>query len=172
MLPAAAPLAPGMSLLAWCEPWLVALPIAAVRRIAAGDEVVTLAGAASGGGAGAWLGTIGLGTARLPAWDLAGLLGIAAVADPRPASGPALPSAIGGAWIVVDRPLPAALRVGRCLQVADLGKRSVRPLPGGAGGPPGALCFAADGLSTGLEPAPRFGLLLAPELLLPATVAG
>jgi hypothetical protein len=149
----------GMSLLVWCEPWLLALPIAAVRRIAASDEVVTLAGAAAGDGAQAWLGTIGVGTARLPAWDLAGLL--------------SLPATAAGAWVVVDRPRAAALRVGRCLQVVDLARRRLRPLPPGSGGPSGARSFAADGLAIGLDPAPAFGLLLAPERLLPAAaVAG
>ena len=145
---AAAPATRRITLLAWCDPWLVALPVSTVRRIVAGEAMRTVAGAI---GDGAWLGTVDPGDGRLPAWDLGRLLGLGGGGD---------------AWVLIDRPLPAALRVGRCLQVVDLGRTVIRPLPGPAGGPPGTSCFRAEGLAPGLHPAPEFGLLLTPDALL------
>lgn len=138
------------ALLAWCAPWLVALPITAVRRIVDGAAMAH-------DSEGAWLGEIsGLAPTALPAWDLARLIG--------------LPSRVvsDGTWIIIDRPLSAALRVDRCLQVADLTTVAVRALPPLAGGPPGVCCFTAGTLRTGLSHQPDFGLLLAPEQLLAA----
>lgn len=138
-------------LLAWCAPWLVALPLAGVRRIAA------LESAPEGGSGTAWLGRVaGLtaAAAPLPAWDVGGLLG--------------LPMAIpaNSMWIIIERPLVAALRVGRSLQVVEVSVFTSVPVIFNS--PHATRCFATSGLKTGLDPQPDFGLVLAPEHLLSA----
>lgn len=139
--------APVKSLLVRCDRWLVALPVSCVRRLAAEDTVTVVAGAADDS---PWLGTVAVGGERLPAWDLGRLLGLAGG---------------GGAWVLIDRPLPAALRVRRCLHVVDLAPEMTRPLPSAAGGLPGASCFAAADGGFGLAVDPR-------ELLAEAALAG
>jgi hypothetical protein len=128
-------------LLTICAPWTVAVPLAVVRRLAADDDAQVIAS----GGNGAWLGHVAFGTETLPAWDLGRLLGLAGG---------------GEAWVLIDRPLPAALRVSRCLQVTDIAPAAVRELPAVAGGPAGLRAFlSADGH--------EFGLLADPAALLP-----
>ena len=81
---------PGLVLLTWCAPWLIALPITSVRRIISREELADDAGQ------------------ELPL-ELAELLGLErAPGAPAP-----------GAWVVVDRQTPVALGVDRCLQVVD-----------------------------------------------------
>lgn len=137
-------------LLAWCAPWLVALPLAGVRRIA------PLESAPEGGSGAAWLGRVaGLtDAAPLPAWDVGGLLGLA-VSEPA-----------NSTWIIIERPLVAALRVGRCLQVVEVSVFTSVPVIFNC--PHATRCFATNGLKTGLDPQPDFGLVLAPEHLLSA----
>lgn len=143
-----------IALLAWCDPWLVGLAVSGVRRIALSDDVTQIEQAV---GDGPWLGTVDAGSGRLPAWDLGRLLGL---------------SGGGVAWIVIDLPLPAVLRVGRCLHVVDLSRRAPQALPAVFGGPPGFSCFRADDLTTGIIPAPDFGLLVDPCALLAGVTAG
>jgi hypothetical protein len=128
-------------LLTVCTPWTVAVPLTIVRRLVSDDDANVVA---SGGG-GAWLGQVAFGTETLPAWDLGRLLGLAGG---------------GETWILIDQPLPAALRVSRCLQVTDVAPTAVRTLPALAGGPAGLRAFlTADGQN--------FGLLADPAALLP-----
>ena len=132
---------PERCLLTVCSPWTVAVPLAVVRHLVADDDTRMVAT----GGTGAWLGHIAFGAETFPAWDLGRLLG--------------LPGG-GDAWVLIDRPLPAALRVARCLQVADIAPEAVRRVPGVAGGPAGLRAFiAANGQG--------FGLLADPAALLP-----
>ncbi len=138
--------APVKSLLVRCDPWLVALPVACVRRLVADEAVAAVAGAV---GDSPWLGTVAVGGERLPAWDLGRLLGL---------------KGGGAAWVLIDRPLPAALRVGRCLHVVDLAPEMSRRVPDAAGGIPGAGCFAAADGGFGLAVDPR-------ELLAEAALA-
>ncbi len=133
------------ALLLRCEPWLVAVPLSAVRRIVDDDGVGLVAG---GTGGAAWLGQIAAGDERLPAWDLGRLLGL----DASP-----------GSWLLIDRPLPAALRTGRCLRVLHLPTAGLRPLPTIVGGPPGTLAFAVT---------EGFGLLIDLPALLRHATAG
>ena len=139
--------APAKSLLVRCDPWLVALPVPCVRRLVSDEAVAVVAGAA---GDSAWLGTVAVDGERLPAWDLGRLLGLAGG---------------GAAWVLIDRPMPAALRVGRCLHVVDLAPGAARRMPPAAGGLPGAGCFAAADGGFGLAVDPR-------ELLAEAALAG
>ena len=132
---------PERCLLTLCAPWTVAVPLVAVRRLVADDEARMVAT----GGTGAWLGQVAFGSETLPAWDLGRLLG--------------LPGG-GEAWVLIDQPLHAALRVSRCLQVADIPATAMRSVPGAAGGPAGLRAFMA---AHGQE----FGLLADPAALLP-----
>lgn len=135
-------------LLAWCAPWLVALPLSAVRRIAAQESTPV------GGSGATWLGRVAGLTAEasLPAWDVGGLLGLSGAME------------TSSSWIIIEQPLLAALRVGKCLQVVEV--NDVTSVPTILGSPRGTQCFATVGLKTGLYPQPDFGLVLAPEHLL------
>ena len=132
---------PERCLLTFCAPWMVAVPLVVVRRLVADDEARVVAAR----GTGAWLGQVAFGTETLPAWDLGRLLGLAGG---------------GEAWVLIDRPLPAALRVSRCLQVADIAPAAVRSVPAAAGGPAGLRAFLAVNRQ-------EFGLLADPAALLP-----
>ncbi len=149
-----APNGRAIALLAWCEPWLVALAVSNVRRIALGDDVQQIEAAV---GDSPWLGTVDAGNGRIPAWDLGRLLGFAG----------------GGlTWIIIDQPLPAALRVGRCLHVVDLARQTPQARPAVFGSGPGFSCFRADDLTTGVDPTPDFGLLVDPCTLLAGVTSG
>ena len=151
-------------LLTWCAPWLVALPLNQVRRIAMAEQ------APRGGSGSAWLGQVaGLDNAgTLPAWDVAGLLGVAGqlgVAAPTVAGDDASAS-----WVIIEQPLVAALRVGRCLQVLTVAETfAIPPL---IGGPAGVRGFATAGLRTGLPAQPDFGLVLDVREWWAATTSG
>jgi hypothetical protein len=133
-------------LLTWCAPWLVAMPLHQVRRIAMVEQ------APRGGSGSAWLGQVaGLDNAgTLPAWDVAGLLGVAAPI----AAGDEAP----GSWVIIEQPLLAAVRVGRCLQVLTVAETFA--IPPFIGGPAGVRGFATAGLRSGLPVQPDFGLVL------------
>ncbi len=89
----------GRVLLMLCRPWVVAIPIPLVVRVLGEADLELVVHS----GSGALLGTVADGDVRYAAWDLGGLLGV--------------PGAIGQAWVLLDLPVPLALRGGPCLSV-------------------------------------------------------
>jgi hypothetical protein len=106
------------ALLALCPPWVVALPIGALTRVVACEDLPCRPAT----GSGALLGTCDDGGDIRAAWDLGRLLGVP-----------------GGdqAWVLLDLAMPLALRTGRCLSVVAL--PAPVPIPGG-------LCTRQRGL--------------------------
>jgi hypothetical protein len=92
-------------LLSLCAPWLVAFPIAQVLRVLTGDESVLR----PHGAGGALLGTLEDGGGVRAAWDLRRLLGLDGGAGPGAGS--------TQAWVLLNLPVPLALRTGACLSV-------------------------------------------------------
>jgi hypothetical protein len=140
-------------LLVDADPWLVALPIAAVGRIVAVEEGVL---APADGGALGGLGTVTVAGAGYRAWDLGRLLhGTDGAAS----------------WILLAGQ-PAALRAGRCLRVVDGAEPVAVPALVG-GGRRGIGLLSTAGLAGATVP---FALWLDPALLLavpaPALLAG
>jgi hypothetical protein len=127
------------------DPWLVALPIAAVGRVVAVEDGVL---APADGGAIGGLGTVTIAGAGCRAWDLGRLL--------HGADGAV-------SWIILAGQ-PAALRAGRCLRVIDGAAPVAAPALVG-GGRHGIGLLSTAGLAGATVP---FALWLDPGPLLAA----
>lgn len=132
----------GQAVLTLLPPWLIAIPLPAVRQLVAGEDTWPVATATTGGPM-VVQGRDGL----VAAWSLAGLLHLAE---------PSVPTLA----ILATPGIPLAVTVGRCLGLVDPGR--ILPLPPGALREPlGLGCFAAGEAAARCGAAP-VGLWLDP----------